>query len=66
MTHIDKEDNLYEMLELESPYVSHHQIDVGYEAVKKKYDPKVDPDHAERYDMISRAHKCLKRQRCRD
>ena len=36
----DKADNLYELLELESPYVSGHQIDTGFSKVKSKYDPK--------------------------
>ena len=31
---VDKEDNLYEILELESPYVSDHQINVGYDKAR--------------------------------
>ena len=63
---IDKEDNLYELLELESPYVSNHQIDVGFDKAKKKYSPLDNPENQGRFDRIIAAQKCLKRTRCRD
>lgn len=41
----NKEDNLYELLELESPYVSSHQIDVGFDKAKTMYNPLENPEH---------------------
>jgi len=61
-----KKENLYEMLELETPYVSSHQIEVGFKNVKEKYNPEVDETHKDKHDRIVSAHKCLKRKRCRD
>ena len=63
---IDKEPNLYELLELESPYVSANQIDVGFDKMKKLYNPKENPENQAHYDKVVQAHKCLKRTRCRD
>ena len=54
------------MLELESPYVSNHQIDVAFDKAKQKYNPLEDPEHQSRFDKIIVAQKCLKRTRCRD
>ena len=63
---IDKELNLYELLELESTYVSNHQIEVAFGKAKQKYDPLENPEHQDRYEKIIQAQKCLKRGRCRD
>ena len=62
----DKQENLYELLGLDSPYVSSHQIDVAAASMKEKYDPKENPDNQQHYNKIVRANKCLKRKRCRD
>ena len=43
--YVDKQENLYELLGLESPYVSSHQIDVAASNMKQKYDPKENPDN---------------------
>ena len=66
LTCVDKEENLYELLGLESPYVSDYQIDVGYEKAKAANNPREDPELQSRYEKIVKAKKCLKRQRCRD
>ena len=63
---IDKELNLYELLELESTYVSNHQIGVAFDKARQKYDPLENPDHQDRDEKIIQAQKCLKRVRCRD
>ena len=57
---------MYELLELESPYVSQHQIDIGFDKAKKKYSPLEEPANQGRFDKIIAAQKCLKRTRCRD
>lgn len=58
--------NLYELLELESPYVSDHAIDVAFDKAKKKYNPLEDSTHQSRFDKMIKGQKCLKRARCRD
>lgn len=48
----NKEENAYELLELQSPYVSSHQIDVGFDKAKSKWDPKENEENRERYNKI--------------
>ena len=57
---------MYELLELESPYVSNNQIDIAFDKVKKKYNQLDAPENQARFDKIIAAQKCLKRSRCRD
>lgn len=57
---------MYELLELKTPYVSGHKIDVSVDAMKQKYNPKDNPDNKSMYDKVISAQKCLKRPRCRD
>lgn len=43
---------MYELLELESPYVSDHNIDVAFDKAKQKYNPLEEPAHQGRFDKI--------------
>ena len=52
LVNLDKEENLYELLGLESPYVSDHQITVGYEKAKEANNPKENPELESRFEKI--------------
>ena len=46
--------------------MSAHQIDVNYARLKSEYAPDKAPENAAILEKMTLAHKCLKRQRCRD
>lgn len=67
----NKEKNLYEILDLPSPYVSGHQIDVAFDKAKeicneKEVEGEETVVNAACLKPLKSAHKCLKRKRCRD
>jgi len=65
----NKEANLYELLELPSPYVSGHQIDVAFDKGKERCEAVEDGEEGAKEACLKKvklAHKCLKRKRCRD
>ena len=63
---IDKEKNLYERLDLTSPYVSGHQIDVAWDKAQQTCASLEGDEHDACIKPLKSAHKCLKRKRCRD
>ena len=62
---LDKQENLFEMLELESPYVSSIQIERGYDKAVEKVKRET-PDDLEKLKMMKKAFMCLKKPTCRD
>ena len=64
---LDKQPNLYELLELKSSYVSDEKIDKAFQSLKGKYNPKENPEaDEEHYKKLIAAHRCLMKTRCRD
>ena len=65
-TAVDKEKNLYEKLDLPSPYVSGHKIDVAWDKAKQVCEGMEGDEFDACIKPLKSAHKCLKRKRCRD